>query len=376
MNLPLKGYLSVLVLTSGFALTILGLSSCGESGNDEKANKRLVNSSKVDDRELSGQEALRLFLPTDNREIFGDPSKFYMYTNRTFEGVQSKPWEGGQYGFVRNQIRSPLGVIYTRLHEGMDIRPVRRDGRGEPLDDVRTIADGVVTHVNDTASASNYGKYVVVRHSWREGAFYSLYAHLMTTRAKVGQNVRAGDTLGRLGYTGAGIDRERAHVHVELNFLLSERFTTWYSKHFTSPNKHGIHNGINMTGMDIARFFLEHRKNPAITMREFLDGEEVYYKVKAPVSGVPGILQRYPFLGKGMEGARSAKSWEFSFAQTGVPLSISPSSTELKYPAVTWVKPMNTNHSYLTMGRLSGSGSRASLSASGSRYIQLISESF
>jgi hypothetical protein len=71
---------------------------------------------------------LGLVLPTDNDAIFSeDPSQFYMYTDRNFEGVVSKPWSGGAYGFTRDQKRSAAGIILTRLHEGIDIRPVRRD---------------------------------------------------------------------------------------------------------------------------------------------------------------------------------------------------------------------------------------------------------
>ena len=321
-------------------------------------------------------EPLNLVLPTENRSIFENPSNFYMYTDRTFEGVKSKPWQGGQYGFVRNQKRTQIGVVFTRLHEGIDIRPLRRDSKGEPLDDVRTIGDGMVVYVNPSSRSSSYGKYVVVQHNWPSGSFYSLYAHLAEPKCSAGQKVRRGQTIGRLGYTGVGINQERAHVHVELNFLLSDRFPVWYGKHFTSPNHHGKFNGFNLTGMDLARLLIEHRKNPNITIPMFIAGEEPYFKVKAPVRGTPEILKRYPWLGRDMKNARSARSWEFTFARSGVPISLSPSKTSLKYPAVTWVKKVNTNHSYLTMGRLEGSGSKASLSSRGSRYIQLISGAF
>ncbi len=338
---------------------------------------RAVPSARIEEKVYSSESVgFRLILPTDNREIFGDPSKFYMYTTRNFEGVSSKPWEGGQYGFVRDQVRTQIGIVFKRLHEGMDVRPVRRDKNGIPLDDVRSISDGTVVYVNLISSASSYGKYVVVRHDWPEGAFYSLYAHLASSSVIAGEKIVSGHVLGRLGFTGTGIDLERAHVHVELNFLLSDRFKTWYGKHFTSPNHHGIYNGFNLTGMDVARLFLDHRKDPGLTIREFLNAEEPYFKVKAPGGNVPGILARYPWLGRNMQKAKGTRSWEITFAQTGVPLAISPDTNELKYPVVSWVKTVNTNHSFMTMGRLAGSGSTASLSPEGSRYIQLITESF
>ena len=44
--------------------------------------------------------AVELQLPTENHHLFtGEPEKFYMYVDRTFEGETSKPWEGGSFGF-------------------------------------------------------------------------------------------------------------------------------------------------------------------------------------------------------------------------------------------------------------------------------------
>lgn len=320
---------------------------------------------------------LGLVLPTANDAIFSsDPSQFYMYTDRNFEGVQSKPWEGGTYGFSRNQKRTSVGIIYTRLHEGVDIRPVHRDASGNPLDDVRAMMNGTVVYVSSSATASNYGRYIVVHHDWGEGPFFSLYAHLDTAVASVGQQVRAGEPIARMGYTGAGINRERAHVHVELNFLLSDRFQKWYDLHFTSKNHHGIFNGFNLTGLDIARLLIAHRQNPGITMRQFLDAEEVHYKVLVPGGRRLDFLRRYPLLLRGASPDAVAPAWELSFAATGVPLLAEPSQRAVSAPTVTYVKPSGTDHGYSTVSRLSGSGSSATLSPSGSRYLQLILDAF
>lgn len=321
---------------------------------------------------------LGLVLPTDNDAIFSeDPSQFYMYTDRNFEGVLSKPWSGGAYGFTRDQKRSAAGIILTRLHEGIDIRPVRRDAAGEPLDEVRSIAAGTVVHVTASASQSNYGRYIVVHHDWGEGPFFSLYAHLSTASAKVGQDVAAGETIAMMGYTGDGINRERAHVHVELNFILSDHFQRWYDRHFTSNNHHGIYNGINLTGIDIAALFKAQRANPAITIPEFLATQaEIHYRVLVPKKGGLPFLQRYPWLGRDLDRIENPVSWEFSFAATGVPLAIKPSDQAVQAPIVTYVKPTPGNHSDFTVGRLTGTGDRATLTPTGSRYLQLITDSF
>ena len=102
-------------------------------------------------------ERLNLALPTDNDALFhGGGAKFYQYIIRDYKGVITKPWQGGQYGFVRDPVETPAGLVYTRFHEGIDIRPVRRDATGEPLDEVRAIADGTVVYTNLVAAHSNY----------------------------------------------------------------------------------------------------------------------------------------------------------------------------------------------------------------------------
>ncbi|NNE91836.1 MAG: M23 family metallopeptidase [Verrucomicrobiales bacterium] len=324
---------------------------------------------------VGGLKNLRL--PTDNDAIFSnDPSKFYMYTYRTFEGKSSRPWSGGQYGFTRNQKRTDRGIIFTKFHEGVDIRPVKRDKSDNPLDDVRSILDGTVVYVNDNSSASSYGKYIVIHHDWGEGPFFSLYAHLMSTSAKSGQRVKVGTTIGRLGYTGAGINRERAHLHLELAMLMSDRFQSWYGRHFTSKNHHGIYNGFNLIGIDVARLYHAQRADPNITMAGFFSKKQPYYKVTVKKPAQFELLRRYPWLGREMDKAPGAPSWEITFAGTGVPLAVEPSTKPISYPAVTWVKPANTNHSFHTISRITGTGSTAKLSASGSRFIQLLTGAF
>jgi murein DD-endopeptidase MepM/ murein hydrolase activator NlpD len=321
----------------------------------------------------SASRPLGLVLPTDNTALFSrEPWKFYMYTNRSFEGVSSTPWEGGQYGFSRNLKRTAAGLINTKFHEGVDIRPVRRTSDGTPLDTVRSIAAGSVVHTSNTSGQSSYGRYVVVKHDWGYGPFYSLYAHLMSISVKRGQNVGPGTVLGRLGYTGVGINRTRSHVHLELNMLLSSRFEQWHDLHHRSPNYHGIYNGLNMAGIDIAGLFLAHRGNSNISIPDFTKRMDAYFKVLVPNRGTLEITKRYPWLGN----PRRSSSWEISLSRSGIPLAVKSSSKRVSQPTVSWVKHSPTYHSYLTRGLLSGSGSSASLSNSGTAYIRLISGGF
>ena len=150
-------------------------------------------------------ERIEISLPTDNDALFhGGGPDFYQYVDRDFQGVKSTPWEGGRYGFVRNPIPTAHGLIYTRFHEGIDIKCLHRDDRGEPLDEIRAIASGKVVHTNDIAGYSNYGRYIVIEHIWDGSPYYSLYGHLSSIGVHTGQHVERGQNIGRMGYTGEG----------------------------------------------------------------------------------------------------------------------------------------------------------------------------
>src|ERR1035437_238482 len=97
----------------------------------------------------SEKATMDLVLPTENDALLRhDGPAFYQYIDRDYKGTKSKPWEGGQYGFVRDPVATPKGLIYTRFHEGMDIRPLHRDTQGEPTDEIHAIAAAKVVHVN------------------------------------------------------------------------------------------------------------------------------------------------------------------------------------------------------------------------------------
>lgn len=322
---------------------------------------------------------VEIILPTDNVRIFSaDPSQFYMYTDRLFEGVRSKPWTGGQYGYVRNQRRTSQGIVFTRFHEGIDIAPVRRDRAGRALDEVRAIGDGRVVHVNLESGKSSYGRYLVIEHDWGDGPVYSLYGHLEKIDVGGGKRVSRGHPIGLMGCTGWAGNRniERSHLHLELNLLLHDRFPQWHNKHFTSQNHHGDFNGLNLVGLDIAGLYEGLRKGNAVSIPELVGKLSAYYKVAVPREGADlQILRRYPWLWKGVGGAGAA-SFEISLSRSGVPLRVEASSRKVSAPVVTWVQRSSQLHSHATRGRLSGMGSRASLSDSGKAYIELLSGRF
>jgi murein DD-endopeptidase MepM/ murein hydrolase activator NlpD len=318
-----------------------------------------------------GVRGQKLTLPTGNDAFLrGNPSGFYQYVDRNFEGQASSPWQGGQFGFVRNPRRLGGGLLYTRFHEGLDIKPLNRAGNGDPLDEVRAMADGVVVHVSATSSHSNYGRYVVVRHDWSDGPFYSLYAHLRTIAVSAGEKVRAGRSLGILGYTGVGINQRRAHVHVELNVFLSSRFETWHDACFSSPNYHGVYNGLNMIGLDLASLFEAQQRSSSTSAADIIEKTEAYFTVAVPGHARMEIAKNYRWLRSGISLRRPA-SWEITFSRWGLPLKVRPGSREVSEPQIVSVAKSSVPHSYNTRGLLSGSGQSASLSQSGRRFVLL-----
>jgi murein DD-endopeptidase MepM/ murein hydrolase activator NlpD len=320
----------------------------------------------------SQTEPLNLALPTENDAIFGgDGAAFYQYIERDYQGEKSTPWEGGRYGFVRNPVQTPGGIVYTRFHEGIDIKPLQRDASGEPLDAVRAIAGGVVVHANLVAGFSNYGKYVVVEHRWDGCNYYSLYGHLSSIAVRAGQRVQQHDQLGVMGHTGEGLNQARAHVHLELNLMVSRQFESWhdfFSKN--DPNHHGLYNGINLIGLDIARLYLALRKRPSLTIPEFLSEEETFYRVLLPASKHFDLPRFYPWMVARKTDERAA-SWEVSFNRVGVPLKIEPSAKQVAGPELSYLKKGGIDASYLTRGQISGRGEAAHLTEKGKQFMRL-----
>ena len=59
------------------------------------------------------------------------------------------------------------------------------------------------------------------------------------------------DQLGIMGHTGEGLNQVRAHLHLELNLMLSRHFESWHDTFFKNdPNRHGLYNGLNLAGFD------------------------------------------------------------------------------------------------------------------------------
>ena len=265
-------------------------------------------------------------LPTANRAIFEPGAE-----ERYFVGTVGKPWTSGTFGCVRSN--------GGQMHEGLDIKCLQRDQRGEPTDAVFATADGTVAYFNQQPSLSNYGKYLVLRHRIEGLEVYSLYAHLREIRAglKTGAPVKAGETIafmGRTTNTRQGISKERAHLHFELNLFINDRFSRWHQQNFPEQrNDHGDWNGQNLVGLDPRSILLEQKsKGAKFSLLQFLRGQTELCRVfvRGPefpwVKRYPSLVQRNPAAEKeGIVG------YEIALDFNGVAYQLIPrTATEIK----------------------------------------------
>ena len=308
-------------------------------------------------------------LPTDNTALYttaGDD--YFMYVERQFEGTKSKPWQAGTYGMVRNPFRPQPGapVMFSRFHEGIDVKPIYRNANGEPLDVIRPIAPGKVVHVSSTPGHSNYGRYIVIAHAVPEGTIYSLYAHLASVSCSIGQKVSRHHEIGRLGYSGVGLNKTRAHLHLEIALMINSRFEEFY----TGENKHGNFNGMNLAGFDPADVLLACRNGETFSVSKYFAEQKEHYRVAIPCIKAMDILRRHPFLYKGSRTERTRpESLEIAFTAEGLPIGIYPASRQVDQPFVISCRSMPTVQQNCTVNRVKNSSAEAALTISGQRYV-------
>jgi len=228
-------------------------------------------------------------LPTDNCALFEPGGE-----ERYFVGTVGRPWSSGTFGCVRTG--------GTQLHEGIDIRCLRRDQQGEPTDPVRATADGTVAYFNTNPGLSTYGRYLILRHQIEGLEIYSIYAHLRQVQPglKPGQPVSAGQvvaTMGRSTSTREGISKERAHLHFELALLANERFAAWHKQTFpTQRNDHGGWNGRNFVGLDPRALLLAAPNQGArFSLLQHLRSQRELCRVQVRVRDFPWV-RRYAAL--------------------------------------------------------------------------------
>lgn len=254
-------------------------------------------------------------------------------TNLVIEGAEAdsfsptanptvgEPWNSGVFGCVRTYGR--------QFHEGIDIKALEHDARGESTDAVRSAADGWVLYVNRKAGLSNYGNYVVVGHRIDGIDICTVYAHLREVREDLtpGLFVGRGEDIGVLGRTGSAISKDRAHLHFEVALFLNKKFPAWYAE--KSPgarNDHGMWNGQNLAGIDAWAIFKLQAADPAgFNLVRFIRSQPEQCRIAIRNPDLPFAL-RHPALVEGNPTAQAGgvAGYEVVFSHTGAPIRLIP----------------------------------------------------
>lgn len=259
--------------------------------------------------------ALDIGLPTDNNGLLrGDNEGFYQ---PTIEGSV----ESGMFGCVRSGGR--------RFHEGIDIRCLRRDKRGEPIDEVRSVADGTIVFLNGKPGLSNYGRYVIIAHNWDGVGVFTLYSHLAEIAAdlKPGQAIRKGQRIGTLGHstnTREGIPRERAHVHFEVNFLLNAHFDSWYRKREPKAPPFGSYNGQNLFGLDPSALVRAAHSNSKLNFAEYVARQPVAFTVLVSTKPFSWLELHPEQIQRSANPDAKISAYEIGVTAWGTPLAVWP----------------------------------------------------
>jgi peptidoglycan LD-endopeptidase LytH len=233
--------------------------------------------------------------------------------------------ESGTFGCIRSGGR--------QFHEGIDIKPLRRDRHGEPADPVFAAMDGLIRHVSSRAGDSNYGRYIVIEHAGLSPAVYTLYAHLAAIEPgiRAGVTVKAGQVIALMGHSagGSGIPRERAHLHFEIGLRVTDNFDAWYvSKGFGSVNEQGPWNGMNLMGIDPLDFLRQWRLHRVDDFAQYFDRLQPVVRLRVVTINVPDFIRRYPALLQRPMPFGLVGGWEISCNSTGVPFAWTPLSPQ------------------------------------------------
>ena len=227
--------------------------------------------------------------------------------------------ESGGFGGVRSG--------GSQFHEGLDIKCVSRDRRGEPTDSVFAAMAGVVRHISTSPGDSAYGRYVVLEHPDQVPCVYTLYAHLarVAPGLKSGDRVTRGQILGLMGHSASyAIPRDRAHLHFEIGLMVTQEFQSWYAmQKFGSPNDHGLWNGKNLMGIDPLDFLNQWRAGKVNSFHDYLSRMTPVVKLRLATRRVPDFVLRYPSLLTRPLPA-SVAGWEIKFEWTGIPYAWTP----------------------------------------------------
>lgn len=191
-----------------------------KNGDKVKKGQAIGQGSKDSDTEGAFHFALRRNLTTEDPTWIVDPSLLANATpggiviDPSAKGHFQSPFPDGKYTITdRHGWRMLEGL--PNNHAGTDFVSYAGEGAS-----IHAIADGEITHLT---GHSDFGNLVVVNHGPVQGVgdgktnVIALYAHLTNGsngHLKVGQKVKKGEAIGKMGNTGLSFG---AHLHLQVS---------------------------------------------------------------------------------------------------------------------------------------------------------------
>jgi hypothetical protein len=261
--------------------------------------------------------AMDLCLPTSNDAILNGRDEDY------FQPTTVGDETSGMFGCVRSGGR--------RFHEGIDIKSIKRDRKGESIDPVHAVSDGTVAFTNDKPGLSNYGRYVILEHRWDGVQVFTVYAHLreVADGLVAGQPVRKAQVIGVLGRstnTREGIGVERAHLHFEVAMMLNTNFRIWYAKRDPKAPPFGNFNGQNFSGLDPVAFLRAYAADRKLNFNRYFARQPVAFTVLVGARPFPWLTM-HPEQIQPMSAAVAGQApvaYEVAVSAWGMPLAVWP----------------------------------------------------
>jgi len=277
-------------------------------------------------------------LPTANAFVLEPGSE-----EKAYVGTVGKPWITGTFGCIRTE--------GWQMHEGLDIRCLQRDKRGEPTDPVLATDDSEIDYINARSGYSNYGIYIILRHHIEGIEVYSIYAHLREVRAglKAGASVKSGEQIAVMGHTSnthQGISKDRAHVHFELSLLVNDRFAEWFRKtHPGERNDHGDWNGQNLLAMDPRGIlFAQKEQGPRFSVLNYIRSQPELFRVLVHETHFPWLTRYAPLvLPNPHLGTNAIAGYEIACNFNGIPIALFPHASSDFIAMKTRVKLLSVN---------------------------------
>ncbi|MEG2740234.1 peptidoglycan DD-metalloendopeptidase family protein [Clostridium sp.] len=159
----------------------------GKKGRKEQNVNVIYRNGKKEDVKVLSEKVIE----ESSSKVITKGTKNILNSNAA---VLTSPTRGGA-------ITSTFGERWGKNHNGLDIA-------GNTGDPVMAALDGKVKNV--FYERDGYGNVVILEH---EGGIETRYAHMSKTEARVGETVKKGDIVGRIGSTGRSTG---PHLHFEV----------------------------------------------------------------------------------------------------------------------------------------------------------------